>query len=347
MSGIGGYLDQQRRRGPSGVGSAAAGVGAAAVRRPSGGPSLGQAINSMGPRRPNAGMGMSGGSLGVGSLSSAGRPLLGRIGAVNYGAISGLQNFIGTAGQAGIDYLRRMGVGGSYNGADMFDAMQGNGPTPQWTPTNSSLTTRAYVSNGSPAGDRAQRGGAYYAANGEYMPAGTPAAGYFNSAFGPGGGAPAGGAPNILAGGAGAGGPGMAGGELDDAVGGRYLDLINSQGGLGDDLIRRNVERGVDTVARGTSNAVEQARIDAARRGVTVSADREARIRQQGASAQAGYRDQAEMGLRQEQANRYLQALAAAGAFSGGRRRDEILLGQLAAQSGMGAGLPMMMNLAA
>lgn len=169
--------------------------------------------------------------------------------------------------------------------------------------------------------------------------AGTLAAGYFNPAFGPGGGNPASRTPPTRgpsgasspaagfpagggvggfggaggAGGAGAaGGAGGLGGKLSDA----YGKLIDQGGLFSPEQKSGAINRMSGTFARGTNDAIQAAREDAARRGDTTGstlATTEGRIRNQGVADQSRATSELEMAFAEKDRDALIAALGGGG----------------------------------
>ena len=284
-----------------------------------------------------------------------------RIGNVNYGAFASIQNMLKTNPQAA-EYLRSMGIMPTYNGQSLDTV---NGPQRQWStsPTPASLHAASTGGRGTPATPYWQavaanpnspfridangvpqsgnpRGSA--AGSGQYTP---PQGFNLLGADNPMAGGGAGGFPSFGTGGGG--GFGGAGGGLDGQIANAYSGLIGSGGGIGGDLENHEVNSRRGSIDRGTRDAIEQARINAARRGDTSGStlgDLEARIRARGSadSAEAEYSTRAD--VRRENMLRLLQSLGGATGFSSGMQRNQLLAGQLAGQSGS-EGLRLMLGI--
>ena len=285
----------------------------------------GMAIPRGGPGQGHAQFGF-GGLSGGQNTTYLNRPS-DNIGSANWGAISGIQNYMGGLApaqqQQANNFLRSAGAMPSWNGSYLDDINAGRGPVQQWTGGNQQ----------SPASDHAARTGGMgspaYALGPEFGRGGEA----FNRTLGAGG---AGGMGGPDGPGGGFGGAGGGAGGLEGEIEKQYTNLIQRGGLMPED--DRRVERDVDTSNRATRDAIQSARLDAVRRGSDGGdlGDVEARIRGQGASRAISTRDESRRGLRNEAMNRLLAALGGASGFANNRAQLELLAGQLAQEGGMG-----------
>ena len=265
-----------------------------------------------------------------------------RIGSVNYGAVGGIQNFLGQTGQAGANYLRSLGAMPTVNGRPLdddygvggtADALGGIEKAGRDLPP---LTPEQYRA-------RAQNRARGLSSTGQPYAEGWGPDGYIGGAGGAaaGGSGGVGGAGGI--GGAGCGGGGSVGGAggLEQSLSDAYQAIIG-QGGHALDPTQENAQsqRAVDANNRATRDAIEASRLSAARRGVDPlgNPDLESRISQRGAADAIKTRQDIGISQQQNAIQNLLQALGSSGAggYIGNRAQNEILLGQLAQQGSLG-----------
>ena len=141
-------------------------------------------------------------------------------------------------------------------------------------------------------------------------------------------------------------GGGGSGGSLQNAVTQGYLSMLGSGGSPFTHSQREQyLNRQGDTIARGTQDSIDSARLDAIRRGDTSGSSlgtTEANIRARGSADMADARLRGDMGLRDEASRRLLAALGGASGMVKDENQLMLLLGQLEAQQmngGFGPGL--------
>lgn len=119
---------------------------------------------------------------------------------------------------------------------------------------------------------------------------------------------------------------GKGGASLDEPAANAYRRLLETSDLYSPEEAATMRNRGGDTIARGAEDAIQQARLDAIRRGVptATTADAESRIRLQSAAAQQRAAQDFDTGLRQQSYENLLGAASGAGGYGIGRGQLEL-----------------------